>query len=122
MVRKVNKIDKKNYKKESKTSYLIIGLAAVALIAVVMYMGLGGATSTALAGPAPSGNNCPENIAYLQAGVDKYYEVTGQVPTELTQLVETINNEVPVVEKLVECPSGNLYVIDNGRVIETAKK
>ena len=120
MVRKVNKIDKKDYQQQSKKSYLVIGVAAVAIIALVVYLGIGGAASSALAGPAPSGNNCPENVAYLQTGVDKYIETTGQMPTELSQLTETVNEQT-FVEALPSCPSGNVYLIDNGRVIEAAK-
>lgn len=122
MVKQINKINKAKYNnKSNSTIYIVAGVAIALVIGVAAYLGTGGSTN-AVAGPAPSGTNCPENIAYLQKGVDGYKELTGEVATDLNQLVQTVNGKGPFVEKLPTCPSGNIYLIDNGVVREAAKQ
>jgi hypothetical protein len=122
MVKQVNKINKDKYdKKNNSTVYIIAGIAIALIIGVAAYLGTGGSIN-AVAGPAPSGTNCPENIAYLQKGVNSYKELTGQVATELNQLVQTVNGKGPFVEELPACPSGNIYFIENGVVKEGVKQ
>lgn len=70
----------------------------------------------------PSGDNCPENVAYLQQGVDKYKEVLGQYPADVQQLLDSAGGKGPFVEKVPECPSGNIYVIQNGVVTEAPRQ
>lgn len=123
MVKTINKINKNKYQpKNNTTVYLVAGVAIAVVIAIAVYLSMGSGASSGLVGPAPSGTNCPENIAYLQSGVDKYQEMTGQFPTELSQLTQTAGDKGSIIEKLVYCPSGNIYVIENGKVIEAAPK
>lgn len=63
--------------------------------------------------PVPSGDNCPENIAYLQSGVDAYYDENGSYPADLDVLLEE-----GYIEVMVECPGGNEYIIVDGVVVE----
>ena len=115
--------DKQKYqtKKGNNILYIIGAIAIAAVIAIGGYLSSGqGGNNTSLAGPAPSGTNCPENVAYIQTGVNTYKENVGQFPTELNQLLEIVDGKGPFVEKLPECPSGNIYVIDNGIVKEAA--
>lgn len=123
MVKSINKINKNKYEKKNNTTiYLVAGVAIALVIGIAFFMASGsGGTTSALMGPAPSGNNCPENIAYLQSGVDKYKQMTGQFPTDLSQLTLK-NGDKSILEKLPKCPSGNLYIIENGKVIEAAPK
>lgn len=124
MVKTINKINKDKYKKNNnKTVILAAGIAIALVIGVAAFLmiGTGSNTANALVGPAPSGDNCPENIAYLQSGVDKYKEMTGQVPAALTELTQKIGDK-SIVEKLPECPSGNTYLIENGKVVEGPPK
>lgn len=71
---------------------------------------------------APSGDNCPENVAYLQQGVDNYKEALGQYPADVQQLLDSADGKGPFVEKVPECPSGNIYVIQNGVVSEAPRQ
>ncbi len=66
----------------------------------------------------PSGANCPENVAYLQEGANKYKEAFGNYPTDVQKLLEASNGKGPFVEKVPECPGGNVYIIENGTVRE----
>jgi len=66
----------------------------------------------------PSGKNCSENIAYLQSGVDNYFQSFSEYPTDVTQLLATKDGKGPFVQVVPKCPSGNKYVINNGKVIE----
>lgn len=123
MVKTINKINKDKFnKKNNKIVYLVAGVAIALIIGITSYLAMGSGASNSIVGPAPSGTNCPENIAYLQLGVDKYKEMTGEFPAELTQLTQTVGDKGSILEKLVYCPSGNIYVIDNGKVIEAAPK
>lgn len=61
----------------------------------------------------PTGENCPENIAYLQSGVDAYYEDNGAYPADLEVLLEE-----GYIAEILECPGGNEYVIIDGIVVE----
>lgn len=123
MVKAVDKIKKEKYQqKQSKGLYIFGGIALAVLIGLGVFFFGGQESSNALAGPAPAGDNCPENVAYLQQGVNKYQETTGQFPTELNQLLEKIKEQSPAVEKLPTCPGGNLYVIENGVVKEAPAK
>lgn len=124
MVKTVNQSNKQKYqKKQSNVWYIYGGIALALIIGLgVFFAGGQGGSSNALAGPAPSGSNCPENVAYLQVGVDKYKEVTGQFPTDVNQLLEKVSAENPAVQKLPACPSGNIYIIDNGVVKEAPGK
>lgn len=92
------------------TIAIVIGLL---LIGFIVYS----AASTTSSG-VPSGNVCAENIAYLQAGVDRYQEAFGVYPTELSQLLETGADQKPFVETIdLRCPSsGRPYIIENGVV------
>lgn len=60
-----------------------------------------------------SGDNCPENVAYLQSGVDAYYEENGSYPTDFEVLLDE-----GYIAEILECPGGNEYVIVDGIVIE----
>ena len=71
---------------------------------------------------APSGDNCPENVAYLQQGVDNYKVALGQYPSDVQQLLDSAGGKGPFVEKVPECPSGNIYVIQNGVVSEAPRQ
>ncbi len=70
----------------------------------------------------PSGDDCAENLAYLQSGVDMYAESLGQYPTDVEQLLESKEGKGPFVEVIPECPTGNQYVIENGTVKEAPKQ
>ncbi len=70
----------------------------------------------------PSGNDCAENVAYLQSGVDKYKESVGEYPSNVQQLLNSEDGKGPFVEVVPECPTGNLYVIENGTVKEAPKQ
>ena len=71
---------------------------------------------------APTGDNCPENVAYLQEGVNKYQKELGAYPADVQLLLSSKDGKGPFVEKVPECPSGNIYVIDNGIVREAPAK
>lgn len=119
MVNKISKNNKDKYQRAGKNNkFYFVGIALALVIGVFVFVNMGGSSTQALAGPAPSGDNCPENVAYLQSGVDKYKEVVGTFPTELKELTELKEGKGPFVEKLVECPSGNIYIIENGIVKE----
>lgn len=92
---------------------IAIVIVVIFVLGVIVY----GATNTT-AGGGPSGNNCAENIAYLQAGVDSYKDAFGAFPTSLTQLLETKDGLEPFVETIdLRCPSsGRAYIISNGIV------
>lgn len=124
MVKSVNNINKVKYKQTINNKiYLIAGAIIIAIIGLSVYFGMGNDKSgvNAIAGPAPSGKVCSENVAYLQVGVNKYRELTGQMPTDVNQLTQTKEGK-PYVEKVPACPSGNQYVIENGLVKEVPKK
>ncbi|OEH84546.1 hypothetical protein BHU72_08535 [Desulfuribacillus stibiiarsenatis] len=96
--------------------YAIIFLAFVLLLAI---SGCSNEQVTPLVSmKAPTGKNCGENIVYLQEGVNVYKEMTGSFPTELDVLAEPLDGKGPVLEFIPKCPSGNLYLIQDGLVIE----
>lgn len=66
----------------------------------------------------PSGKSCSENVAYLQSGVDKYFQALAKYPTDVKQLAKTTDGKRPFVEGIPKCPSGNQYAIINGKVTE----
>lgn len=90
-------------------------LVAVFAIGTLLLAGCGSNSQT---GKVPSGDNCTENVAYLQQGVDKYKEVLGQYPSDVQQLLDSADGKGPFVEKVPACPSGNIYVIQSGVVTE----
>lgn len=119
MVNKISKSSKSKYQQAGNSKIYYIGIGVVlAVIALVVVLMSGNSSVQALAGPAPNGKNCPENVAYLQAGVNKYKEVTGSFPAELKELATTKDGKGPFVERLPECPSGNVYLLENGVVKE----
>lgn len=121
MVKKVNKINKKQFEsKQNKSIFVIAGIAIALVVGIAFYPG-GQGESNAIVGPAPAGNNCPENVAYIQTGVNKFSELFGQFPTDVNQLLQEVDGK-PIVEEVPPCPSGNLYVIDNGIVKEVPKQ
>jgi len=112
-----NDQQKNQEKKGNNVIKFIGGIAIAAAISLVIYLGGGlGSGITALAGPAPSGVSCEENKVYMQAAVNKYKEVVGEFPTDVNQLVATIDGKGPFVERLVGCPSEGPYSITNGIV------
>jgi hypothetical protein len=92
-------------------------VALVLVLGLVALAGCGGDTESQAEG-VPSGADCAENIAYLQAGVDAYRETVGSYPVEVEQLLETAGGQGPFVQVVPACPGGNDYVIENGRVRE----
>ncbi|MBS3950302.1 MAG: hypothetical protein KGZ53_06540 [Peptococcaceae bacterium] len=103
-------VPKKNSSLSPGTIAIVIGIL---LLGFIVYS----AASTTSSG-GPSGNVCAENIAYLQAGVDRYRAAFGVYPTELSQLLETKEGQEPFVETIdLRCPSsGRPYIIENGTV------
>ncbi|MBS3982508.1 MAG: hypothetical protein KGZ41_01775 [Dethiobacter sp.] len=100
-------------KKNSLSPATIAIVIGILLLGFIVYS----AASTTSSG-GPSGNVCAENIAYLQAGVDRYQAAFGVYPTELSQLLETTAGQEPFVETIdLVCPSsGRPYIIENGVV------
>lgn len=90
------------------------------LLVVIFLMGCsndGGKTEGVV--KAPSGNDCAENVAYLQDGVNKYKVANGELPADVNTLLEKKDGKGPFVEKVPACPGGNLYKVDaNGIVFE----
>jgi len=70
----------------------------------------------------PSGNDCAENIAYLQVGVDNYKNALGNYPSDVQQLLESKDGKGPFVQVVPKCPGGNKYVIEYGTVKEVHKQ
>lgn len=70
---------------------------------------------------APSGEDCAENIAYLQAGVDAYRAATGTEPSAVNELLTAVDGHGPFVESVPACPAGNAYVIEGGVVREAPR-
>lgn len=91
--------------------------AVVLLIAAVV---IGAVVINALMNSSnvPSGDNCTENTAYLQAGVDRYKDAFGEYPTDLKQLLETRDGKGPFVETIsLQCPTDGVpYTVINGKV------
>ncbi len=67
----------------------------------------------------PSGKDCAENVAYLQAGVDKHKQALGVYPATVEKLLEPYDGKGPFVQIIPKCPSGNKYNIKNGTVVES---
>ena len=108
---------KNQEKKGNKVIKFIGGFAIAAAISLVIFLGGGfGSGTIALAGPAPAGLNCEENRAYMQTAVNKYKEVVGEFPTDVNQLLETVDGKAACAERLVGCPSEGPYTITNGIV------
>lgn len=96
----------------------LVPLLLVLVLDATALAGCGGGGVEAVAGPAPSGEDCGENVAYLQAGVDAYQTAVGSYPAQVDELLETARGEGPFVEKIPACPGGNVYLIQDGRVRE----
>ncbi|MDW7683823.1 MAG: hypothetical protein SCK29_06855 [Bacillota bacterium] len=92
----------------------------VVLMLVLAFILTGcGQSNTAQGIPkAPQGDNCAENVAYLQDGIDRFNEAFGVFPTDVNELLETKDGKGPFVESVPACPAGNRYVIENGIVRE----
>ena len=88
------------------------------LFAVVLVGCSKGSNTTQGIPKAPSGNNCVENVAYIQDGVNRYNEAFGAFPADVNELLEAKEGKGPFVEKVPACPTGNRYVIENGKVRE----
>lgn len=71
---------------------------------------------------APTGDDCPENVAYLQDGVNKYKSAFNDYPSNVELLLASKDGKGPFVEEVPLCPSGNIYVIENGTVKEAPPK
>lgn len=84
----------------------------------VLSIGCKNESQTGLTG-MPSGKNCAENVAYLQSGVNKYFQAFGNYPTDVNQLAEAAGGKGPFVAGIPKCPSGNRYVVANGKIVET---
>jgi hypothetical protein len=96
---------------------LVLGLAVI-LAGCAGGNETGGTNSSRV----PSGNDCAENLAYLQEGVNKYRDALGTLPVDVNELLQIKEGKGPFVEKVPACPSGNLYVIENGIVKEAPKQ
>lgn len=97
-------------------------LLAVLLITLLAVVGCSTNATNSTGSKIPSGNDCAENVAYLQSGVDKYKEAVGEYPSNVDQLLESKNDRGPFVEVVPQCPTGNQYVIENGVVKEAPKQ
>lgn len=106
----------KKYLPKKKGSLSPVTIAIVIGILLIGFIVFNAANSTPSG--APSGRVCAENIAYLQAGVDRYQAAFGVYPTELEQLLESSAGQEPFVETIdLRCPSsGRPYIIENGVV------
>lgn len=92
-------------------------IIAFVLLSLVV-AGCGSSNAVAGVPKAPSGKNCTENVAYLQGGVDRYKQAVGAFPADVKELAVAKEGKGPFVEKVPACPSGNRYVIKNGKVGE----
>lgn len=92
--------------------------AIIAVIAITLIAGAAVTGAVLSSGGPPSGDNCGQNVAYLQAGVDKYKQAFGEYPTDLKQLLETKDGKGPFVETIdYKCPTdGSPYAVINGVV------
>lgn len=97
-------------------------LLTVLLITSLVLVGCTTNSTNSTGSNIPSGNDCAENVAYLQSGVDKYKEAFGDYPSNVQLLLQAKNGKGPFVEVLPECPTGNQYVIENGAVKEAPKQ
>lgn len=95
-------------------------LASILLFGFIFVTGCSSSSEKTLG--VPSGNDCAENVAYLQQGVDKYKEEVGTYPGDVKELLNTVDGKGPFVEVVPDCPSGNQYVINNGIVSEAPKQ
>lgn len=105
-----------------KTGTLIITVMFLMLATGSALAEKGGGGNMGVGSNIPSGNNCAENAAYLQRGVDKYKEAVGKYPLNVAQLLESKDGKGPFVKVVPKCPSGNQYVIKNGTVKEAPKQ
>lgn len=109
-------------KQRNSLGMMLFIAALVVFIGIIGY----GITNTAIktSGGIPSGNNCGENIAYLQAGVDKYKEAFGVYPASLNQLLESKDGKGPFVETInLQCPTDNSpYAVIDGVVQQVASQ
>lgn len=99
-----------------KPQLIVLFVFAGILIAVI-------ANTARTSSPIPPGNNCEQNKAYLQDGVDAYKEAHGVFPTELGQLLESKDGKGPFVETIsLTCPTeGSPYIVIDG-VIQQGPK
>ncbi len=97
-------------------------LLGMLIVGSLTLFGCGATETHSEMSSTPSGDNCPENVAYLQEGVDKYKKELGKLPVDVNELLVSSDGKGPFVEKVPECPSGNIYVIENGLVKESPRK
>lgn len=93
---------------------------AIVVVSVLILAGCADDSHSRMAG-APSGDDCAENIAYLQDGVDAYREAVGSYPSDVNQLLDSAEGQGPFVESIPACPAGNIYKIENGVVREAPR-
>jgi len=96
-------------------------LLVVLMITLLVLVGCTSNSTNSTGSNIPSGNDCAENVAYLQSGVDKYKEAVGDYPSNVQQLLDSKDGKGPFVEVVPECPTGNQYLIENGTVKEAPK-
>lgn len=103
--------------RESMSTGMKAAIVAIVLFVGVIGYGVANKAVTTSKG-VPSGNNCEENVAYLQAGVDQYREAFGVNPIDLKQLLESKDGKGPFVETIdLQCPTEKKpYMVVNGKV------
>lgn len=98
---------------------IIVLLIAVLVTGSMLMTGCSSqGVSSSTSGETPT---CAENIASLQAAVDKYRNDVGVFPRSLQQLIsdEAKNWQGPYVNEIPACPAGGVYkVTPDGRVTE----
>ncbi|MDF2557542.1 MAG: hypothetical protein K0R71_1370 [Bacillales bacterium] len=68
--------------------------------------------------PLPSGDDCHANSAYMQTGVDNYLKEFGKLPANLNVLLEKTDGKGPFIEKVLQCPEGRTYYIDEEGIVK----
>lgn len=98
-----------------------VSMVAAAVAVIVVGVAISGAVVKS--SEAPTGENCGQNIEYLQKGVDKYKEAHGVYPTDLKQLLEAKDGKGPFAEKVdYVCPTeGAPYEVVNGVVQQVSQ-
>jgi hypothetical protein len=92
-----------------------LSLTFILVLVLAFVVGCGKSNSL----PAvPSGEDCHENNAYLQTGVDSYFEEFGKLPSDLTILLEKTDGKGPFIEKILQCPEGKSYFIDEEGIVK----
>lgn len=93
----------------------------IGILIIVAVLGAFAVYSFTNTSSAPTGNNCEENVNYLQKGVDEYKTAFGVAPTTLGQLMKEKDGKGPFVETIsLKCPSdGTYYTVENGKVVQS---